>query len=73
MLDWNNLGNILTRTHYTQDKPYDSFALDVGYIMFIFLMPIIIMNLLVGLAVDDIKGVMENADMEKLIKKVRNG
>ena len=51
-------------------KINDSTVLDIGYVLFIFLMPIIVMNLLVGLAVDDIKSVMENATKQKLVKKV---
>nr|UPO70950.1 sTRP5 [Mesobuthus martensii] len=40
------------------------------FIIFLILMSIIIMNLLVGLAVDDIKGVQEQAELKRLAMKV---
>ena len=36
------------------------------FIVFVFVMSIVIMNLMVGLAVDDIKQIQENAELEKL-------
>ena len=36
------------------------------FILFVFVMSIVIMNLMVGLAVDDIKQIQENAELEKL-------
>ena len=42
------------------------------FVMFVITMPIIIMNLLVGLAVDDIKLVQENAVLKRIAMQVRN-
>nr|CAB3267274.1 transient receptor potential cation channel subfamily A member 1 homolog [Phallusia mammillata] len=41
------------------------------FVIFVVIMSIIIMNLLVGLAVDDIKGVQENAEIERLKMQVK--
>ena len=41
------------------------------FVVFILVMSIIIMNLLVGLAVDDIKEIQDNAELEKLSMHVR--
>merc|ERR1719347_1917776 len=41
------------------------------FILFVFVMSIIIMNLMVGLAVDDIKQIQENAELEKLSMHVK--
>ena len=40
------------------------------FVLFVIIMPIIIMNLLVGLAVDDIKSVQENAVLERIAMQV---
>ncbi|CAL1283118.1 unnamed protein product [Larinioides sclopetarius] len=40
------------------------------FILFLLIMAVIIMNLLVGLAVDDIKGVQEKAELKRLAMKV---
>ena len=40
------------------------------FIIFVITMPIIIMNLLVGLAVDDIKTVQENAVLQRVAMQV---
>ena len=42
----------------------------VFFVSFVIIMPIIIMNLLVGLAVDDIKGVQESAVLQRLAMQV---
>ena len=42
------------------------------FVAFVVIMPIIIMNLLVGLAVDDIKTVQENAILKRLAMQVCN-
>ena len=41
------------------------------FVFFVFVMSIIITNLLVGLAVDDIKEIQENAELEKLSMHVQ--
>uniref|UniRef100_F6UJR3 Transient receptor potential cation channel subfamily A member 1 homolog n=2 Tax=Ciona intestinalis TaxID=7719 RepID=F6UJR3_CIOIN len=41
------------------------------FVVFMIIMSIIIMNLLVGLAVDDIKGVQDNAELERLAMQVK--
>nr|CAB3267273.1 transient receptor potential cation channel subfamily A member 1 homolog [Phallusia mammillata] len=41
------------------------------FVCFVIVMSIIIMNLLVGLAVDDIKGVQKNAELKSLAMKVK--
>ena len=43
------------------------------FVVFVLIMPIIIMNLLVGLAVDDIKTVQENAILKRLAMQVQLG
>ena len=40
------------------------------WVIFIVMMPILLMNLLVGLAVDDIKGVQENAELKRFEMQV---
>ena len=40
------------------------------FVMFVIIMPIIIMNLLVGLAVDDIKTVQQNAVLKRIAMQV---
>ena len=42
----------------------------IFFIIFVITMPIIIMNLLVGLAVDDIKTVQENAVLQRVAMQV---
>ena len=42
------------------------------FIVFVIIMSIIIMNLLTGLAVDDIQSIAENAELKKLSMQVRN-
>lgn len=49
--------------------PYETVTV-TGLLLFIMIFPIIIMNLLIGLAVDDIKTVMANAKTKKIIQKV---
>ena len=45
--------------------PYESFTLALFFI-FVVVMTIIVMNLLVGLAVDDIKAVQDTANLKRL-------
>ena len=47
------------------DDPFPVYSA-ILFIVFVLIMSIIIMNLLVGLAVDDIKEIQENAELEKL-------
>lgn len=49
--------------------PYRTFSM-VFFLGFMIVMPIIIMNLLVGLAVDDIKTVQDNAVLSRLAMQV---
>ena len=42
----------------------------IMWVIFIVMMPILLMNLLVGLAVDDIKGVQENAELKRFEMQV---
>ena len=42
----------------------------VIWVIFIVMMPILLMNLLAGLAVDDIKGVQENAELKRFEMQV---
>ena len=42
------------------------------FVVFVIIMSIIIMNLLTGLAVDDIQSIAENAELKKLSMQVRN-
>ena len=51
----------------TLDHPISSYIL---WLVFVILIPIILANLLVGLAVDDIKGVQETAVLKRLALKV---
>ena len=51
----------------TLDYPISSYIL---WLVFVILIPIILANLLVGLAVDDIKGVQETAVLKRLALKV---
>ena len=57
---FNNVDNTL-------DHPISSYIL---WLIFVILIPIILANLLVGLAVDDIKGVQETAVLKRLALKV---
>ena len=41
-----------------------------GFLAFLFFMPIIFMNMMIGIAVDDIHGVMERAKKERIKNKV---
>jgi hypothetical protein len=50
--------------------PYPTFTL-LFFLVFMMIMSIIVMNLLVGLAVDDIKGVQENAVLQRLAMQGR--
>ena len=42
------------------------------FIVFVIIMSIIIMNLMTGLAVDDIQSIAENAELKKLSMQVKN-
>lgn len=58
--DWNKLETV----------PYMT-TTKILFVMFVFIMPIIIMNLLVGLAVDDIKTVQQNAVLKRIAMQVK--
>ena len=62
--EFDSLFNDLTMT---LDHPISSYIL---WLVFVILIPIILANLLVGLAVDDIKGVQETAVLKRLALKV---
>ena len=51
--------------HEKEDVPYETFSLSLFFI-FVIVMTIIVMNLLVGLAVDDIKAVQDTANLKRL-------
>lgn len=48
-------------------------ASKVLFVVFLVVMPILVMNLLVGLAVDDIRTVLDNAAIKKLVMKTKVG
>ena len=54
---------------HLQAVPFE-YTTRVFFTIFVIIMPIIIMNLLVGLAVDDIKAVQENAVLQSLAMQV---
>ncbi|XP_071749523.1 transient receptor potential cation channel subfamily A member 1 homolog [Lepeophtheirus salmonis] len=60
-----NAGETLKRS----SLPY-SYLTQGFFLVFLIIMPIIIMNLLVGLAVDDIKAVQDNAVLQRLAMQV---
>ena len=62
--EFDSLFNDITMT---LDHPISSYVL---WLIFVILIPIILANLLVGLAVDDIKGVQETAVLKRLALKV---
>ena len=51
--------------HEKEGVPYESFSLSLFFV-FVIVMTIIVMNLLVGLAVDDIKAVQDTANLKRL-------
>lgn len=51
-------------------KVYYKVPTYILFILFLIIMAIIIMNMLIGLAVDDIKGVQEKATLKRLAMKV---
>ncbi|XP_035219625.1 transient receptor potential cation channel subfamily A member 1 homolog isoform X2 [Stegodyphus dumicola] len=53
-----------------ENKVYFKGPAYVLFVFFLLLMAVIIMNLLIGLAVDDIKGVQEKAELKRLAMKV---
>ena len=61
---------IFTEDHNSFRDPFPVYS-SILFIVFVLVMSIIIMNLLVGLAVDDIKEIQENAELEKLSMHVR--
>ena len=50
---------------FPKEVPYETFSLSLFFI-FVIVMTIIVMNLLVGLAVDDIKAVQDTANLKRL-------
>ena len=61
---------IFVETSGPTADPFPAYSAPL-FIIFVLIMSIIIMNLLVGLAVDDIKEIQENAELEKLSMHVR--
>lgn len=53
-----------------ENKVYFTGPAYILFILFLLFMSIIIMNMLIGLAVDDIKGVQEKATLKRLAMKV---
>ena len=54
-----------------EKQPYQTLTMTL-FVLFVVMMTIIVMNLLVGLAVDDIKGVQDQAVLKRLAMQVRN-
>ena len=54
----------------TAHLPYPTFPL-LLFILFVFAMSIVVVNLLVGLAVDDIKEIADNAALVRLAMQIR--
>ena len=50
---------------FPKEVPYETFSLSLFFV-FVIVMTIIVMNLLVGLAVDDIKAVQDTANLKRL-------
>ncbi|XP_077974410.1 uncharacterized protein LOC120329316 isoform X2 [Styela clava] len=59
-----------TSTDYNDQVEYDGISYTI-FFLFMVIMSIIIMNLLVGLAVDDIKEVQDHAKLERLAMQVK--
>ena len=53
----------------SDDVPFQYYSI-ILFIVFVLVMGIVIMNLLVGLAVDDIKEIQENAELHQLSMNV---
>ena len=62
--------NIAENAEAAKIIPFPQYS-TVLFVVFVFVMSIIISNLLVGLAVDDIKGIQEHAEREKLSMHVQ--
>eukprot|EP00117_Sycon_ciliatum_P028072 scpid18171/ scgid2366/ Transient receptor potential cation channel subfamily A member 1 homolog len=85
VIAFSNPGRALLKTavsmtgEFEFDSTFNNEAGDVPFpgvsyflwVCFLVIMPIILMNMLVGLAVDDIKGVQENARLSQLSMQVR--
>ena len=56
---------------FTEKLPYQTLTM-ILFVLFVIMMTIIVMNLLIGLAVDDIKGVQDQAVLKRLAMQVRN-
>ena len=52
-------------------SPWEGY-IAMRFVIFIFVMTIIIMNLITGLALDDIQKIAENAEYKKLTMQVKN-
>ena len=55
---------------FNDNTPWKSYTA-ILFVIFIFVMTIIIMNLITGLALDDIQKIAENAEYKKLTMQVK--
>ena len=55
---------------FNDNSPWQSYTA-ILFVIFIFVMTIIIMNLITGLALDDIQKIAENAEYKKLTMQVK--
>ena len=55
---------------FNDNSPWKSYTA-ILFVIFIFVMTIIIMNLITGLALDDIQKIAENAEYKKLTMQVK--
>eukprot|EP00092_Neocalanus_flemingeri_P024563 GFUD01026641.1.p1 GENE.GFUD01026641.1~~GFUD01026641.1.p1 ORF type:complete len:1187 (+),score=294.85 GFUD01026641.1:192-3752(+) len=62
--------NLTENTELAKNIPFPDYS-TVLFVVFVFVMSVIIMNLLVGLAVDDIKEIQEHAELQKISMNVR--
>ena len=68
-LFFDNIGGSINNGSPSEMLPYKIFTM-LFFLAFMVIMPIIIMNLMVGLAVDDIKTVQDNAELSRLAMQV---
>ena len=69
ILQWNNNTNITKIVTETEGQVLPGTA-QILVFLFLFLVSIILMNLLVGLAVSDIQGLSKSAKLEQLLQQV---